>query len=282
MRYFFGVLALALMYPIGYFVLNDDPHVQIPSSVDVKNDAIGVFVVNLDRSKDRLIHVMEFVRLLDLPTMRISAVDGNQLTKDDIKEVLNEDRYLTYMGNSPKRGTVGCSLSHIALWKKFLESDFEFALVFEDDIGFDAKNLLMILAKLVHVKDQWDIVNLEPYHHGGPVTVKDLGDDIRLVKYLFEATHTGAYLVNRKAVIKLLEKALPIVMPIDHYYSRSWEFGLKYRGIEPRPVKQTFGVSEIEKGMGVSHIITNKQRSLIRLLYLTQSYVSRFLYNLFS
>jgi hypothetical protein len=34
-------------------------------------------------------------------------------------------------------GTIGCSLAHLSVWKKFLSSNYEFALIFEDDAKFD-------------------------------------------------------------------------------------------------------------------------------------------------
>jgi hypothetical protein len=55
-------------------------------------------------------------------------------------------------------------------------------------------------------------------------------------------------MINRKGAKNLLEKALPIKMPVDHYFTRDWELGIKFTGVEnPNLVHQTFGDSDIER-----------------------------------
>jgi glycosyl transferase family 25 len=147
---------------------------------------------------------------------------------------------------SPERGTIGCSLSHEEAWKRFLASDNEFAIVFEDDVKFDSQQLSEIVSSLINEKQLWDIVGLELNHHGRPIKLKSLPYGKHLVIYLTNVKHTGAYMLNRKAAYRLLQKMYMIKMPIDHYFTRSWEFNLKFCGVEPRIVQQAFGDSQIK------------------------------------
>jgi glycosyl transferase family 25 len=160
--------------------------------------------------------------------------------------MVDYESYKNFFKMAPENGTIGCFLSHEAAWKRFMESDNEFAVIFEDDAQFEPQQLANTIASLIEEKLLWDIVGLELNHHGSPVTVKELSCGKRLVAYLTNVKHSGAYMINRNAARLLWQKIYPIKMPIDHYFTRSWEFGLKFCGIEPRLVKQALGDSQIK------------------------------------
>jgi glycosyl transferase family 25 len=164
-----------------------------------------------------------------------------------------------------------------------LKSNAEFALIFEDDISFDHKILRSTVELLKDNPSLWDVVTFEISHGGTPLTLKHLNETKNnLSIYLTEISHTGAYLINRKAARKLLQKSLPIKMPIDHYFTRSWEFGLKFTGIEPRIAYQAYGDSNINGTKRYSPDKYNKTllASLQRGVFKLQSYLIRFFYNL--
>jgi GR25 family glycosyltransferase involved in LPS biosynthesis len=110
----------------------------------------------------------------------------------------------------------------------------------------------------------WDIVSFEMLHNGMPFTVAELNENHDLSFYLFRVAHTGAYLINREAAKKYLSKSYPIKMPIDHFFTRSWEFDIKFRGIEPRIIFQRGEDSVIES----SKISKDSKREIY-------SYISR-------
>jgi GR25 family glycosyltransferase involved in LPS biosynthesis len=146
----------------------------------------------------------------------------------------------------PEPGTVGCSLSHKIAWELFLESADEFAVIFEDDIKFDPQELSETIAAVMEKKHLWDIVGFELNHRGFPLTTAVLSNNKKLVVHLTNVKHAGAYIINRRAARLLLQKFYPIKMPVDHYYTRAWEFGIRFCGVEPRPVMQEFGDSQIK------------------------------------
>lgn len=218
--------------------------------VEVKEDfdlnSIGGFLINLDRSLDRLEFVKPTIDKLDFPVQRVSAVDGKFLSEEEIQNIVDQERFKGYFNMIPERGTIGCSLSHEKVWREFLKSKYEFAIVFEDDITFDADQLRKCLENLIENKHLWDIVSFEMNHNGWPLKVASLYEDKNLCVYLASVKHSGCYVINRNAAKKLLEKFFPIVMPLDHYFTASWEFDIKFMGVEPRIVKQKFGESVIK------------------------------------
>lgn len=271
-----------LFYPVGYFVFDDayPPSVYSePAAIDPQK--ITAYVINLDPFSERYHYIQSYVEPLQLPTQRIQAIDGDALTTDYIQQIVDLKTYKLFFDHFPKKGTIACSLGHIQVWKNFLESDAAFALVCEDDVNFSPKRLQAVINDLLTHAAKWDFVNFDIDHRGHPLKIVDLVYEHDLAIYLTETSHSGCYLINRKAAARLFEKAFPITMPIDHYFTRAWEFDLIFTGVEHRRlVHQTYFGSEI----GVTHIVHGDTFSLIeslnRIRYKLQSYVIRFFYNL--
>lgn len=274
---------LIILYPVGYFVLDSQKNPYIPlddKNTPHKKDIIS-YIINLDSSKERYDYVKDSIMSLGFPLERISAVNGSDLSEEEINSVLDAKSYKSYLRRLPKKGTIGCSLSHIKTWEKFLESNYEFAIIFEDDVSFDANKLRIAIQELIENHHLWDINIFEIFHRGLPLTVKQFNNSNKLVVYLTEVSHSGAYIINRKAARNLYNKSLPIKMPIDHYFTRSWELDLKFTGIEnPRLVYQSFGDSDIETTKNISDTELTLLESLHFNMYKLQSYIIRFVYNL--
>lgn len=229
---FYSVLiALAILlcpYPgYGYFVLNSYTEGSENNELHHYSGIVS-YIINLDRAKNRYGYVKDKVYSLGYKTVRISAVDGALLSKEEI-ELKTDEKYKFIAMHSPELGTIGCYLSHLKTWKSFLKSDEEFALIFEDDVSFDPKILKETIEQLRNEKKIWDIVTFE--RNRSPITlpIKTLDKTHNeLSVYLSGAFNSGAYLVNRNAARKLVSKAIPIKLPLDKYFTRSWEFDIKF------------------------------------------------------
>lgn len=220
---------------------------------DINKNNIKAYVINLDRSKKRWEFIKNELDKLTIPYERVTAYDGNTLLKEDLENV--DDRtHKALFKKMPEPGTIGCALSHKKCWDLFLSSKDEFALILEDDVAFDPEKLEEILKELTRHKKIWDIVNFELNHHGLPVKIHKIKEHF-LCAYLMNVKHAGAYFINRFAAKKLVEKFYPIKLPLDHYFTRAWEFNINFLGIEPRIVKQIFEDSEINrKNSSKSHV----------------------------
>lgn len=267
-------LAILLFYPLGYIVLPDTNSLE---NIQKNPEGIGCYIINLDRSQERYEQILPLVKSLNLPYERISAVDGYKLTDEDLKKVVDFKMYGQYLGHMPKNGTIGCTLSHIALWKRFLASNFKYALVFEDDVIFKPETLTHAIIGVLKQNKLWDICSFEIHHSGAPMNLCPITADSHLVYYMLRVAHTGCYLISRKAAHHLLSKALPIKMPVDHYFTRGWELGLTFAGVEPRLVHQKKGHSEIETSTRIKNNFLNV--SWIKPFYEVQTCIIYFLYN---
>jgi glycosyl transferase family 25 len=220
---------------------------------------------------------MRSIGELGLPLERISAVDGSELSEAEVMNIVDVATYRSYFKMLPERGSIGCSLSHEKVWRRFLESDYEYAVIFEDDVQFDPLELKKAIEFALENNDLWDLLLLEVIHHGFPIEIAPMGKHRSLAAYLTDVRHSGCYLINRKAAAALLQKFYPIKMPLDHYFTAIWEFDLKLLGIEPRLVHQRFGGSQIK--IGDSKKIKNLSIKIDNATYIAKRSVVNFLYN---
>lgn len=285
-------LVILLIYPIGINSPNEALKWQDlskdlgrdflkKSSEYSKRREIGLYVINLDNRPDRMQAIEPLIEKLPYNKMRLSAVYGKSYPRESLEKYVNNDMHKALFGKKFEMGTIGCALSHYLTWVEFLASNNEYALILEDDISFDSNTLYPLVEELTTQKARyWDIVNLENLHSGHPLTVSKLSTGHHLCVYLTRVSHSGAYLINRAAAGVLLKNALPMKVPLDHYFTRSWEYGVKFTGIEyPRVVHQSFGDSDI-----VESRRKGQNRSAFQIFlfasYEAQSTINRIVYNL--
>ena len=94
---------------------------------------IPAFVINLDDSKERLAHVTHELRNAGVDFTRIPAFDGRKVPTEQIEDY-NPKAAMKALGRELSGGEIGCYKSHITALQKFLETDAEYGMVFEDDI----------------------------------------------------------------------------------------------------------------------------------------------------
>lgn len=92
-----------------------------------------VFVINLKASPERRQFMERQLAALDLPAEFFPAVDGRRLTEDEVGQQSNRVWFRRYVGREMTRADLGCSLSHILVYRKIIEENLPCALVLEDD-----------------------------------------------------------------------------------------------------------------------------------------------------
>ena len=182
------------------------------------------FVINLDRRKDRWIEFSKQHSLKEFKYLkRFSAVDGSKI------DVLNDKRisYHTRQNIAHKyrrsdyeintSGAIGASLSHIGCWKKFLDSDSKYLVVFEDDTVVNDMYLEKIDSLIPKLPSEWDMWLLGTHawaFKGVPLT-KDVDSWVKVKQF----TGAHAYVLNRKGAEILLAEPFPIETHIEYYIS---------------------------------------------------------------
>lgn len=197
-------------------------------------NGLHTFVINLDRSPERLEQIGRSLDALALPWTRVPAVDGRLLPEAERRAALDEHAYRRQHGMSPVPGELGCYLSHVGAMRRFLGSDAALALILEDDVRPRAA-LPRVLQALQDCAAHWDMVKISGVHSGTPIRVRPLVDDHWLAVMLTKCTGSSAYLINREAARAYLDRLLPMTLPYDHVFDQGWRFGLRVRMVTPWP-----------------------------------------------
>ncbi|MDR0327832.1 MAG: glycosyltransferase family 25 protein [Planctomycetaceae bacterium] len=202
-----------------------------------------VYVINLDRSPERLNDFVQSFGAVGLEIVRVPAVDGSEITLPHPD--YNERKHQLYQGETTGMGVVGCYFSHIKALRQFLESDEETSLICEDDVSAKPE-LPQILDNLLVLKKHWDFVRLgglrAPSMRIGPwacsmyVPIRKLGNGYRLSVPVYYVPSAAAYLINRKAAEKMVACLLPMSLPYDYAFEQNWRMKLTAMMTVPYPI----------------------------------------------
>ncbi len=202
------------------------------------------FLINLDYSTERLEVVGNRLDELNIAWDRVAGIDGRQMQPKDFVGI-DTKGFLLAHGRHIEPGDIGCYLSHIKALQAFLASGEEYGLILEDDIGFE-DSFPRLIQTLLDNAEHWDVLKLSGRHSGTPIPLRRIDEQHRLVAFFTRHTGAAAYLVNRFAARRYIERLLPMQVPYDHVFDRAWHFGFRFRGLLPIPVTaQNFAHSTI-------------------------------------
>lgn len=195
-------------------------------------DKLHTWVINLDRAPQRLARIGAQLDALGVEWTRFSAVEGKWVPAGEQAALLDRAGFERLHGMTPSLGELGCYLSHVRLMQAFLASPHEFALILEDDVKPTAA-LPEVLQRLMAAAGRWDMVKLSAIHSGSPIGVLDVGQGHQLGVMFSRCTGSSAYVINRAAAQRYVDRLLPMQLPYDHAYDRGWVYGLKVRRVFP-------------------------------------------------
>ncbi len=204
-----------------YYKLNDSGYKNY-NKTNLKG--IGIYYINMKKSKDRLASIKRQLKDINFPAHRIEAIDGNNLSNQELNKNFDAKAFKINTVEVASKGVVGCYMSHVKAWKAFLESDYEYALIFEDDAKIlNVKLLLEVIAELEKKPKLWDRVGFgQSNSYGGwekylRFNVTDLTDKVSLFQYYVPVFSMQASLINRKAATTLVQYSYPMKISAEIY-----------------------------------------------------------------
>ncbi len=95
-----------------------------------------IYVINLDRSPERLAHMTAALGALNLPFERFHAIDGRLMPERELEHfrVTHSRRTVPWLP-----GDIGNALSHIRLWEKIAAGAPGWTLILEDDVSISPR-----------------------------------------------------------------------------------------------------------------------------------------------
>ena len=179
-----------------------------------------VFVINLDRSPERLRSVRESAEAFGIELTRVPAVDGGKLPPGRPLPV-DTRTFERIHGKRILPGEIGCYLSHLDTLEAIAAGDDLHAVIVEDDVRFTA-GFLPFLDKLRRLEG-WDAVKLVNHRTRGFVTHAAVGDAIRIGRCAHgPCGSSAAYVVTKAGAARLLQALTPMRLPYDVALERGW------------------------------------------------------------
>lgn len=170
------------------------------------------YLINLDRSPERLAFFAEQAQRAGLAFERISAVDGRALTPKQ-REAAVAQRFEFQPINA---GEIGLFMSHRAVWQRIADSGVAYGAVFEDDAVLSLR-VAAVLAGIDAQQPAVDVIKLETT--GRAVVLEGaalpLGAAHSLRRLRSWHGGTAAYVVSRAGALALLQATAKLADPVD-------------------------------------------------------------------
>lgn len=202
---------------------------------DTATSHIHAFIINLDRSQDRLLHTQQQLDQAGISHTRVPAVEGANLSLPHPQYCARS--YKLKHGKRTNLSELGCYLSHLNVYTAFLETDHAHALVCEDDITIPS-HTASVLEKALSSQTPWDIIKISRISSSIPINIESLTDKHSLAINLGRHTGSGAYLINRRAAADLLRSINVMTLPFDHAFDKEWRTGFRAYSMQPAIIEQ--------------------------------------------
>lgn len=164
------------------------------------------YVINLKTSTDRKRYMENLLIPYNdfLDVHFVEAVDGRQLSDEQLSKIWNQEATYKNYGRYMKGGEIGVSLSNRKCYGEIIKNNDEMALVFEDDVAFRDDVLRKILPLLANVlRTEKPTVVLLSGSYWFTSFKKISGTNYQLAS-VFEAMGAMSYLINQSAARKML------------------------------------------------------------------------------
>lgn len=235
-----GVMAAAVVAAVAALVWAR----RVPGAIALAAGATPprVVYINLDRRKDRRLHMQSQLQGTGLRWERQAAADGASvdlpglvrsgvLTARGAEEVDMPVGRKTF-GITLTRGAVGCALSHMEAWKRAESAPGAATIVLEDDV--ELRDMGQVRDRLGDAPEGWDVVYLGSgqYVKGTPRGEAEERAARRGVHPVRHAFQTIGYAVNPRSA-RALRAVFPLSVQVD---SALQEMPLRKYVLEPNHV----------------------------------------------
>lgn len=183
------------------------------------------YIINLKKSLERKSYMEELLKPYQdfLEICFIEAVDGREMSKEQLINVWDQKATYKIYGRYMKSGEIGCALSHKKCYEEILKQQDDMALILEDDISFqdvDVKNIILSVEKILRTeKPMVSLLSGDYWYTRKNIRTKN----IQFVN-VREAMGAIAYVVNKSAAQRMISLS-------RRYLADDW-YNIKKTGIK--------------------------------------------------
>ena len=223
--------------------------------------ALQTYLINLKCSKERLEVMDNLLSRIDIQYERVDAVDAKTLSEDIYRHVTAPNiEYPHHL----RLGEIACFMSHHACWQRLVDSDNDWALIFEDHCEFSPL-ADRYLKSTDWIPQECELVQLiyskSPVYSSQQINLQD-GNVLAALSYS-SPIGCSAYFISRSAAKQALKEAQKITCPVDNFlfgpwsvYSRKVQCWRLLGAVVQRNMKTVTTIS----GRGSQNKIKNKER----------------------
>ena len=200
----------------------------IKEGFDLEENNSKVFVINLDKDKDRLKEFTQYYQesdFKDIPLNRFPGIQGNNVNSDEwIAPHAKTDYQRNIITKKREKhhelsqGGLGCFMSHLELAKQLTEEQdpaIQQYIVFEDDSKCKSNSKSDLHKYMSYLPKDWDFFIAHPLRNNG----KTINEYIKKPSSFWGL---GLYVINKEGAKKLIQEVeeKKIDGQIDCYLSR--------------------------------------------------------------
>lgn len=219
-----------------------------------------IYLINLDRSRDRLVRVDQDLKRLNINYNRISAVDARLLAPSVYERVTAPNPEYPH---TLKAGEIACFLSHRLCWQRLVDSNKDWALILEDNCEFNSHSA-KYLSSPEWIPQDCDLIQLtysrQPTFSKRQILLPQ-GNFLLALEYT-SPSGSSAYFISRKAAIVAIQQSQQINSPLDNFLFGSLSSYTKQ--IQPwrlsNAVAKRADITTTISGRGTRNKQNNKER----------------------
>ena len=198
-----------------------------------------IFIINLKKDKERRTHIINQLTIQNINNYEIiDAVNGNEFDENEIKK----NTFVNKKGINPwntkmSSSQIGCALSHIKIYKKFIKTNYDYALILEDDAIFIESfhdKLINFIINNFKYKKQIILLSEIKQFYSKPINKIEKYELVNVTNAFF----THAYFINKEAAKSIISFNYPVKTIADNFVLFKLYCGIKITGINPFVVDQ--------------------------------------------
>jgi len=206
--------------------INRIPRLVDPDIADEAAQQLRIYVINLDRSRERWERLCSQAMEYDLDITRIPAVDGRVIAERDRID-FHPKSFIYHNGRKLLPGEYGCYRSHLLALEQFVASGDKMAIIMEDDVELNERLIPRAIAAMESVQGA-RLVKLVNHRLVGFKAIRETTENDVVGRCMHGPQGSAAcYIVNRKAAKKLLTTLKPMLLPYDVALERGWSTGVE-------------------------------------------------------
>lgn len=223
------------------------------------------FLINLDKDKDRLAAADAQLKKLGIAYERFPAVYGKEMPTAERRRCLA--RFHTYMAHgiiwSP--GQMGCTLSHLFLYKKMIDENIPVAVIFEDDAQFsdDFPKALVAVEKFMDLNKS-QVILFSDHSDNVNQRLEDCSGEVKVIPIPGDICSEG-YLITLPAAKEIYRVNFPMVVMVDAWTRYRKRGHIELFRTEPPLVKQNR--TDFVTGIQMPEPVTGMWRKLTWMVW---------------